>query len=293
MLRLRVLTAAVLLPLLLAGMFLLPGAWWQVALAVPLLAAGHEWARLASFSRAGEAAFLCALVIGEACIWCVSRPAPEHAEYAAAVRHTVYALSAAFWLVIAPGWMWRKIQVRKPLALAAAGVAVLLPNWLALVQLQSTPYLLLLLLAVVWVADIAAYFVGRALGRLKLAPAICPGKTWEGVGGAFAAVTVYAAALHFVRIPAGDLVFVGGTNDWYFRAFNAKTGELLWEQKTNSGIMGMPIAYEVDGTQYIAVQSGWGVDAQRIQDALATSNNVGVENNVPQGGVVWVFAVKK
>jgi alcohol dehydrogenase (cytochrome c) len=57
--------------------------------------------------------------------------------------------------------------------------------------------------------------------------------------------------------------------------------------------MGMPIAYEVDGTEYIAVQSGWGVDAQRIQDALATSNNIGVENNVPQGGVVWVFAVKK
>jgi alcohol dehydrogenase (cytochrome c) len=78
-----------------------------------------------------------------------------------------------------------------------------------------------------------------------------------------------------------------------FRAFHAKTGELLWEQKTNSGIMGMPIAYEVDGAEYIAVQSGWGVDAQRIQDALATSNNIGVENNVPQGGVVWVFAVKK
>ena len=96
-----------------------------------------------------------------------------------------------------------------------------------------------------------------------------------------------------VTATAGDLVFVGGTNDRMFRAFHAKTGELLWEQKTNSGIMGMPIAYEVDGTQYIAVQSGWGVDAQRIQDALATQNNVGVENNVPQGGVVWVFAVKK
>ena len=72
-----------------------------------------------------------------------------------------------------------------------------------------------------------------------------------------------------VTATAGDLVLVGGTNDRMFRAFHAKTGELLWEQKTNSGIMGMPIAYEVDGTQYIAVQSGWGVDAQRIQDALA------------------------
>ncbi len=95
-----------------------------------------------------------------------------------------------------------------------------------------------------------------------------------------------------VTATAGDLVFAGGTNDRYFRAFNAKTGEVLWEQKTNSGIMGMPIAYEVDGTEYIAVQSGWGVDAQRIQDAL-TGNNIGIENNVPQGGVVWVFAVQK
>lgn len=96
-----------------------------------------------------------------------------------------------------------------------------------------------------------------------------------------------------VTVTAGDLVLVGGTNDRMFRAYHANTGELLWEQKTNSGIIGMPIAYEVDGTEYIAVQSGWGVDAQRIQDALATQNNVGVENNVPQGGVVWVFAVKK
>ena len=95
-----------------------------------------------------------------------------------------------------------------------------------------------------------------------------------------------------VLATAGDLVFVGGTNDRYFRAFEAKSGELLWEQKTNSGIMGMPVSYEVDGTQYISIQSGWGVDAQRIQDALATQN-IGLENNVPQGGVVWVFAVKK
>ncbi len=89
----------------------------------------------------------------------------------------------------------------------------------------------------------------------------------------------------------GDLVFVGGTNDRMFHAFDAKTGKLLWEQKTNSGIMGMPVAYEVDGTEYIAVQSGWGVDAQRIQDMLAKTD-LKLDPDVPQGGVVWVFAVK-
>jgi alcohol dehydrogenase (cytochrome c) len=94
-----------------------------------------------------------------------------------------------------------------------------------------------------------------------------------------------------VLATAGDLVFVGGTNDRMFRAFDARSGDQLWEQKTSSGITGAPVAYEVDGTQYIAVQSGWGVDAQRIQDGL-TKDNVGVSNNVPQGGSVWVFAVK-
>jgi alcohol dehydrogenase (cytochrome c) len=94
-----------------------------------------------------------------------------------------------------------------------------------------------------------------------------------------------------VLATGGDLVFVGGTNDRMFRAFDAKTGNMLWEEKTNSGITGAPIAFEVGGTQYIAVQSGWGVDAERIQDALS-KQNIGVSDNVPQGGVVWVFALK-
>lgn len=50
------------------------------------------------------------------------------------------------------------------------------------------------------------------------------------------------------------------------------------------------VGAEIDGTQYIAIQSGWGVDAQRSQGALAT-NNIGIESNVPQGGVIWVFAL--
>ncbi len=96
-----------------------------------------------------------------------------------------------------------------------------------------------------------------------------------------------------VLTTAGNLVFVGGTNDRMFRAFDAKTGELLWEQKTNSGIIGMPVAYEVGDTEYIAIQSGWGVDAQRIQNALATTSMKLNPDAVPQGGVVWVFALKR
>jgi alcohol dehydrogenase (cytochrome c) len=90
---------------------------------------------------------------------------------------------------------------------------------------------------------------------------------------------------------AGGLVFGGGTNDRYFHAFDAATGELLWQQRTNSGITGVPTSFEVDGVQYIAVQSGWGVDAQGMTGRIDRAR--GTETIVPQGGVVWVFALKR
>lgn len=87
----------------------------------------------------------------------------------------------------------------------------------------------------------------------------------------------------------GNLIFSGGTADRYFRAHNASTGELLWEQRLNSGITGVPTTFEVAGKQYVAVQSGWGIDAagmQRRLDALQGRTTI-----VPQGGVLWVFAL--
>jgi alcohol dehydrogenase (cytochrome c) len=93
-----------------------------------------------------------------------------------------------------------------------------------------------------------------------------------------------------VLATAGGLVFQGGTADRWFRAFDAETGELLWQQRLNSGITGVPTSFEVDGRQFIAVQSGWGVDAagsQRNVDGLFGNP----ETIVPQGGVVWVFAL--
>ncbi len=92
-----------------------------------------------------------------------------------------------------------------------------------------------------------------------------------------------------VLATAGNLVFMGGTNDRKFRAFNAKTGKLLWEQRTNSGITGVPSTYEVGGKQYVAVLSGWGVDAEREQASFA---EIGKQfPRVPQGGVLWVFGL--
>jgi alcohol dehydrogenase (cytochrome c) len=89
----------------------------------------------------------------------------------------------------------------------------------------------------------------------------------------------------------GGLVFSGGTQDRLFRAFDASSGKVLWEFPTNSGIVGQPSSFSVDGRQYIAVQSGWGIDARTMQGRL---NRIQPGNypDVPEGGAVWVFAVK-
>lgn len=88
----------------------------------------------------------------------------------------------------------------------------------------------------------------------------------------------------------GDVLFAGGTSDRFFRAFDATDGEVLWKQRTNSGVIGIPTTYVVDGVQYVAVLSGWGVDAERKQQLL--NDKLGTDTYVPQGGVLWVFALR-
>ncbi len=88
----------------------------------------------------------------------------------------------------------------------------------------------------------------------------------------------------------GNLLFSGGSNDRIFRALDATTGEKLWQFRASSGVTAVPASYMVDGVQYIAVQSGWGVDAQRMQGAFDAVMDH--QTFVPQGGVLNVFALK-
>jgi alcohol dehydrogenase (cytochrome c) len=86
-------------------------------------------------------------------------------------------------------------------------------------------------------------------------------------------------------------VFSGGTNDRLFRAFDAATGEVLWEHPTNSGVYAPPSSFMVNGKQYIAVVSGWGQDARSMESRI---NGVATGHypDVPEGGVIWVFGLK-
>jgi hypothetical protein len=93
-----------------------------------------------------------------------------------------------------------------------------------------------------------------------------------------------------VLATAGGVLFAGGTNDRYFRAFDASNGKILWEFRTGSGVNGVPVSFQIDGKQYVAVQSGWGVDAARMQARLNLVRPWEFPD-VPQGGSVWVFAL--
>jgi alcohol dehydrogenase (cytochrome c) len=92
-------------------------------------------------------------------------------------------------------------------------------------------------------------------------------------------------------VTAGGVVFSGGTNDRHFHAFDASTGQLLWEFPTNSGILAPPTSFAIGGKQYIAVHSGWGGDSRGMQ---ANLNRIfpGEYPEVPEGGAVWVFALE-
>ncbi len=95
-----------------------------------------------------------------------------------------------------------------------------------------------------------------------------------------------------VLTTGGNLVFTGGTNDRMFRAFDATTGEMKWQTRLNSGVEGTPSSFMIDGVQYIAVQSGYGVDAERQNNGLKKMLKPRLDHDtVPNEGTVWVFAL--
>ncbi len=192
MFRTRVITAAVLLPLFVGGMFFLPAGWWAALLLPLLLAGAWEWAALAGFGRSGQWGFCLAILV-------TGVPVLLGAHYFAftATEQAAYWVSVLFWLLCAPLWLRFGWRVRHPLLLGLTGWLLIVPTWLALVRLQALPWVLLAVLGVMWIADTAAYFAGRVWGHHKLAPSISPGKTWEGVAGAAVAVAVYHALVWY------------------------------------------------------------------------------------------------
>jgi len=184
MLAQRVSTAVVLLACCIAGLWFVPNWAWTLAVAAFFTAGAFEWARLTGLGSATSLAF-CTAVAASICAPLAGTPLP--------VVAAAWALSAFAWVVLMPSFLARAAPVRK--ASLPVGWLVLAPAGAALAWLGQSPWQLLSLMAIVWIADTGAYFAGRAFGRRKLAPSISPGKTWEGVAGGAAAVALYLAVL--------------------------------------------------------------------------------------------------
>jgi phosphatidate cytidylyltransferase len=195
MLKTRILTALVLVPCVLAALFALsPLAFGIVTLLVTGVAA-REWGRLAGFATPRLPLFVGVTLLLGLALLCPAWSGFGRG-WGSEIVLTVCGTSAIFWLCIAPPWVIARWPTTSPLPMAFIGWVVLCGAWVAMVELQArSPWLLLAAMAIVWVADTAAYFAGRAFGRRKLAPMVSPGKTWEGVFGALIAVGVYALAL--------------------------------------------------------------------------------------------------
>jgi phosphatidate cytidylyltransferase len=163
---------------LLAALLFLPRQWLAGVVAVILGAAALEWARLCRLGADGTKLYAAAAITAYLIL------------VSAGVDRIVFAVGAAFWLFVAIPWVLRGIAPNQAPVLATAGFAILLPTALAMVALR--PAQLILVIALTSIADTAAYFCGRAWGRHKLAPAISPGKSWEGAAAGLGAGLAYA-----------------------------------------------------------------------------------------------------
>lgn len=192
MLKQRVITAIILAGLFLAALFKLPAAGWSVVVALMVMQGAWEWSKLAKMRGAAVWLFMAAMLISYAALlWMYLHFMPQQKHQ---VQILIYALSAAFWLLYVPLWLKGICRTQSPSLLALVGWLVLLPTAMAMLDLRAEnpqPWWLLGVMAMVWVADISAYFAGRKFGRHKLAPGISPGKTWEGVAGAVLGVLAY------------------------------------------------------------------------------------------------------
>ena len=203
MLKTRILTALALVTAVLAALFLLPPLGWALVMPAVVAIAALEWSRLAGFTAIRGRLFVGALVLAAAALLAWGWSA-RSGGWAPGVVLVVCGVAAIFWLGLAPAWVVRRWTTRHPVTQAVVGFVVLLASWVALVELQArSPWLVLAAMAIVWIADTAAYFTGRAFGRRKLAPLVSPGKSWEGVYGAWVAVVLYALLLVPLAAAAG------------------------------------------------------------------------------------------
>lgn len=206
----RIITALILAPLMLAGIYLLPDHYFRLFIGLIVLLGVWEWANISGFSQRWQKALLSLVMIG--ILWLV------HTLVSVASPAWAYmVLSILFWWLIATGVIIRHPVSSGWLSSCSLRLLIAVPVlggfWMGLVWLKNQPeanLLLTWLMALVWGADIGAYFAGRQFGNRKLAPNVSPGKTWAGVYGGMATSILVSVVV------AGSYLSMQGLVNWFW-----------------------------------------------------------------------------
>ncbi|MGO3132011.1 MAG: phosphatidate cytidylyltransferase [Alcaligenes sp.] len=217
MLKQRVITAVIMLIILGAAM-LAPVRWPLLAIFVVMSSlACWEWERLSLSLEQQRWAWPLALLNGALMLWLsvywyATGPQGQAADL---IYRALVPLVAALWVLGATGLVLQgqATQRAQGVLLSVMGVLAPLVAWASLylfLHKQGMVYVLSLLV-LIWVADIAAYFAGRAFGKAKLAPRVSPGKTWAGaIGGMVAAALWMMISANWLGSFAADVLQHGG-----------------------------------------------------------------------------------
>jgi phosphatidate cytidylyltransferase len=190
MLKTRIITALVILPILLLALFTFPAWAWDLFTLVVVLIGCWEWSRFCEFKSGGKRLFVGLSVVIGLSIFVANyfqRTLPFDNLATAS-----FIISALFWVVIAPLWLLNTWRPKSAILRGLVGWIVIFPTWLAFLALHDAgPWILLSFAIIVWVADVSAYFFGKTFGKHKLAIKISPGKTIEGALGGLLGVVIY------------------------------------------------------------------------------------------------------
>ena len=204
MLKQRIITALILLPIALCGFFLLEGSGFALFIGLVVTLGAWEWARLAGFEAQG-ARVLFAVVVAALLLGLHIFPDLAPWVLGAAV---LWWATATFLVLTFPqsAAHWSSMAAR-----LVIGLLILLPAWQGLVLIKAMPlgnWLIMAVMVLVWGADIGAYFSGRKFGKRKLAPKVSPGKSWEGVFGGLLLSLLITAVVGIVRDWSASQMFV-------------------------------------------------------------------------------------
>jgi len=185
----RILSALVMLIVFLSSLFLFSGRYFSFVIYIPSLLALYEWSKLMNFKSHEKKIFL---AISLALIYFIDK----YLNYEDS--RFILLIASVFWVCIAPLFLIFKINLKNFFFSSLIGWVLVMPLIISLNYLiELSPWVVLLVLTTIWLADSGAYFFGKQFGKRKLAPSISPGKTWEGFVGALFVVSLFSIVMTY------------------------------------------------------------------------------------------------